>query len=251
MNTFYWPRFQRILTNDLLIQGRKTLMATLALMAVGLLVYLIAVDNLPPAETPRRLYQILFLAALLGGGFIFTSLIFSDMHHPLERFHYLTLPCSNFERLLSRYLISGPLFYLYTLAAYTLFEVIARVLSLAVLGRAGQFFDPTNPLVMLSVKFFFAVHPLVFLGAIYFQDRNLAKTVLSLAAIGLAGFAVYFISVHIFYWEYFSSFFTLQADGNLDISINFRPLGNPTWWQVLIYLWVLFLSYTRLRDHEV
>ena len=62
---------------------------------------------------------------LIVGGLICTSTIFADLHHPLQRFHYLTLPCSNLERFLSRYLLSAPLYYLYVLVAYAILDWVA------------------------------------------------------------------------------------------------------------------------------
>src|SRR5688572_7721339 len=118
MSSFSWPRFQRVFANDLLQQWRKIWIGTLALAGSGLVAYLTNVD--PQAAVRPTLYEALFPTALLGGGLIFASTIFADLHHPLRRFHYLTLPCSNLERFLSRYLLTGPIFYLYVLAAYAI-----------------------------------------------------------------------------------------------------------------------------------
>ena len=94
--------------------------ATLALAGLGLIAYLTNLE--PQAAAKPALYAVLFPIVLIGGGLVFTSTIFADLHHPLQRFHFLTLPCSNLERFISRYLLSAPLYYLYVLVLYAVFD---------------------------------------------------------------------------------------------------------------------------------
>src|SRR5688572_1015915 len=124
MNTFLWSRFKRLLINDLQIHGTKILMGSAAALLVGLLIYLTIASSLD-ADVSVSIYRELFSIGLMAGGLAVTSRIFNDMHHPLQQYLYLMPPVSNFERLFSRYLISGPLFYLYFVGFYWLFDSIS------------------------------------------------------------------------------------------------------------------------------
>ncbi|MES2625020.1 MAG: hypothetical protein V4628_07070 [Pseudomonadota bacterium] len=250
MNLFSLPRFQRLFLNDLQTQGRKILMASAGATIFGLLTYLMFMTGVS-GDAPR-LYQWLFSLGLLIGGFVTTSMIFSDMHHPVERFFYLTQPVSNFERLLSRYLISGPLFYVYFVAIYFLFEVIAKYLSLFITDQAAHFFEFNDPIVQGVSHAYLASHVVVLLGAIYFRSYCLIKTSVALAGFCVACIAVFWVSMRIIFWDYFPSLFAIAPVDEPPTSFN--PAAWPgyihTMIQLALYLWVLFIAYTSLQDHE-
>src|SRR5688572_27476939 len=48
-----------------------------------------------------------YAASLLIGGFIMTSLAFTDLSSPLKRSNYLALPASTFEKFLSMWLLTS------------------------------------------------------------------------------------------------------------------------------------------------
>src|SRR5690606_22277905 len=127
MNAFAPMRFRRLLLNEIDTQVRRVVPATLAAMAIGLIAY--ATNLQGQGGATNYFYRILFLLLLLGGGALFTSTIFSDMHDPLQRYHYLTLPGSTLERFLAKFLVSGPLYFVFALTVYVLFELIAAALS--------------------------------------------------------------------------------------------------------------------------
>jgi hypothetical protein len=256
MNIFLWPRFLRLFTNDLQIQGKKVLMASAGASVIGLLIYLtvnlLLMSSADMRDAPLYLYGPFFIIGLVFGGLVFTSMIFSDMHHPLEQYLYLTLPVSNFERLLSRYLISGPLFYLYFVAFYYVFELIARYVSLGFIGRASQFFDIGDPGIRVFTRIYFAAHVLMLFAAIYFRSYVLVKAVLTLAAFGAACFVVFWLSMRIIFWDYFPSLGSFFPQSEPPTSFNPAAWHSYIHWaiSIAVYLWVLFIAYTTLQDHE-
>jgi hypothetical protein len=256
MNFFSRSRFQRLFLNDLMIYGKKVLIVSAGGFVVGLLVYFLSVSGTSVSSTDDgvlALYRWLFPIGLLLGGFVLTSMIFNDMHHPVERYFYLMQPVSNFERLLSRYLISGPLFYLYFVVAYFLFEVLARALSLYFMEKSAQFFEFNDLVVKLASHIFFAGHVVVLLGAIYFRSYSLIKTKLALTALGLACMVVLWFSMRLIFWDYFPSLFSLvpREEGP---GTSFNPAAWPSYiyraTEVAVYVWVLFVAYAALKDHE-
>ncbi len=249
MNNLRWPRFQRLFLNDLQTQGRKILMGSAGALVVGVLLYLTVMSG-PNGDV--LLYRAFFIIAMYAGGLTLTSMIFSDMHHPDERYFYLMQPVSNFERILSRYLISGPLFHVYFVALYYVFEMVARVLSNLFFGQAAQFFDYRDSVIQGASRLYLVAHAVVLLGAIYFRSYALAKTILSLAGLVLACITVLWFSMRLVFWDYFPSLFAF-APAN-EPATSFHPANWPTYihWfiAVALYLWVLFIAYTTLQDHE-
>ncbi|MEY4641310.1 MAG: hypothetical protein RLZZ227_1304 [Pseudomonadota bacterium] len=257
MNYFQLSRFLRVLANDLLLlDSRRVLFASLGLVAIGTLIYVASVAPSAGAALPQ-LANLMFLVLLIGGGSIFTSMIFNDMHHPLERFHYLTLPCSNLERFLSRYLITAPLFVAYTVVLYRIFEMFANFLcALFWDGETVPLLEPGSDMVSNGIQEYFLLHVFVFAGAIWFRSYALIKTWFAafvfFAALGI----VCFVAMRIVYWDSFVSLFTPNPAGPY---INFEALAfgedGLAWYQKLLglgfLLWVLFLAYLGLREHEV
>ena len=248
MNLLQWPRFLHVLRNDLLLHWKKIWIATLALAGAGLVAYLTNVD--PGAAARPALYLGFFSFVLIGGGLIFTSTMFADMHHPLQRFHYLTLPCSNLERFLSRYLLSAPLYYLYVLIAYALFDWVAAVIAHALMGTRAAAFAPFEPQMLQVALQYFCLHALMFAGAIYFRSHTVIKTLLSFVLIGFGLVVLLLVTVRIVYWDYFETLF-MPVQSVIPPPILDVP---PYAWTVaglVLSLWVLFIAYQCLREHEV
>jgi hypothetical protein len=247
MSDFDWRRFKRLLCNDLLQQWRKIWIATLALAGAGLIAYLTNVD--PQASAKPALHLYLFSAVLIGGGVIFTSAIFADLHHPLQRYHYLTLPCSNLERFLSRYLLSAPLYYLYVLIAYAIFDWVAGWISNALMGTSAVPFAPFERRMQELTLEYFGLHALMFGGAIYFRSHALIKTMLFTAVIAFGLIVVQLAAVRIFFWSYFTALLPVAASA--EIRLISLPLSVQAAAWILLWLWVLFVAYRCLGEHEV
>jgi hypothetical protein len=260
-NIFNWHRFLRVLTNDLmLLQARRIGFASLGFAAIGLVVYLSNITEVPEAN--QGLAIALFAALLIGGGHIFTSMIFNDMHHPLERFHYLMLPCSNLERFVSRYLITAPLFIVYAIVLYKVFETIANFLIVILFDDAS-----TIPLLDFSlaqtqnlIVAYFALHVFSYTGAIWFRSYAFIKTQVAGMVFWMACGAVMFLAVRIIYWDSFISLFELNPEGpfpNIVFGSEsfFDDQDNPRPWAkvaaVAFLGWFLFLAYLGLKEHEV
>jgi hypothetical protein len=256
MDIFNWQRFLRVFFNDLLLlQARRIGVASLGLMGVGILVYVTNVTEIPDAN--QGVGIVTFLILLIGGGSIFTSMIFNDMHHPLERFHYLMLPCSNLERFVSRYLITAPLFLVYAVVLFKVFEVIANfICSLLWYGDTVPVVDFGNEEIRHGILGFFVGHVFVFTGAIWFRSYSLIKTMMASFVFWSALGAVFFIALRIFYWDSFISWFETNPEGPY---INGEALtfgeDGIFWYHKLLLaaflLWVLFLAYKGLEEHEV
>ena len=116
---FDMQRFSRLLVIELSNYWKKVGLASGLVFALMMFIYSDLSD-----EAKTFSVGIFFIYIVVGGA-IFTSVIFSDMHHPLERFQFLTLPCSQVERFASKYLVTGPLFLVYGLVLSWLFVLVA------------------------------------------------------------------------------------------------------------------------------
>ncbi len=257
---FDWRRFSRVFLNDLrLLLGRRIAFASLGLAGIGLIVYLSSVTEVPADNMSLSL--ILFGVLLSGGGQVFTSVIYSDMHHPLERFHYLMLPCSNLERFLSRYLITAPLYLVYAIVLFKVFEVAANFMIVTLFEA-----QPVPPLDLgsdaakLIVLGYFFSHVFVYCAAIWFRSYALIKLMATGFILWLACAILLFLAIRILYWDSFISFFEVNPEGPYP-NINLGPRtftddeGNLLWWAktaiAAVLAWVLFLAYLGLKEHEV
>jgi hypothetical protein len=247
MKPFNASRFLQLVSNDVLQQWRKIWISTLALAGTGLICYVLNVD--PHAATRPPIYEFLFTAALIGGGLALTSTIFGDMHHPLQSAQYLTLPCSNLERFFSRYLITGPVYYLYALVGYALFDWVGALIAETILDARAAAFAPFSPRMLHMTLYYFGIHALTFAGAIYFRSYALIKTALSVVLIWLGLLLVYVVALRLIYWDYFTTLLPNESIARI------KFVAVPLWLQgagaCLLYLWVLYIAYQCLREHEV
>lgn len=250
MSQFSLPRFTRVIQNDALRVARPVLFGTLALLGFTVLIYLTNFKEGESTEAP--LSDILFTIYLLAGGLLFTSSSFQDMHHPLERYRYLMLPCSNLERFASRYLLTGPLFVLYAVLAFSAVDWVGNLLTSWWVGARQPPFSPFTSLSWLNMRVYLGVHVFMLIGAICFRSHALIRTALSLLAL-LLGFAVVcYVAVRIVYWDSFSwtSFEAVRP-----IRLFLMPLFAFSWVNTAIAvgfgLWILYVAYRCLRGHEV
>ena len=246
MSTFRWSRFRRVFLNDLQQQWRRVWIGSLAVAGIALVAYL---TNLAPRGGPPELYVVFYPVILWGGGLVFTSMIFADLHHPLQRFHYLTLPCSNLERFLSRYLLTGPLLVLYVLITYAAFDFIASIIASGLTVYSAAPFAPLDPRVVEISCQYLQVHSLMFLGAIFFRSYALAKSLIAGFIIGFGLAAVQLVTVRLVFWEYFTSIIPYESAKAVRLLVLPRPLVEVL--LSLLCLWVLYLAYQCLREHEV
>lgn len=251
---FDFKRFVHVFVNDLkLLQARRVAFASLGLAGIGMLFYLLAALPEQSPEVALTLFSVL----LIGGGSIFTSMIYGDMHDPLGRFHYLMLPCSNLERFVSRYLITAPLFVLYAIALYSVFEVVANPLCAYLRdGRTVAPLDLGSEAFRAVVTAYFGLHVFIYAGAIWFRSYALMKTLFASfvlwASLGIVGF----LAIRLIYWDSFIGLFEFNPAGPY---FNFEYLHlndeNLQWFYKLLLwallLWTLFLAYLGLKEHEV
>lgn len=248
MNAVSLPRLAQLMRNDLLAAARPVLYATASLLGLTVMSYLFI--NIVGTPGPAA-DMVIFGLCLFGGGLGMTSICFQDMHHPLERNRYLMLPVSSLERLLSRYLLTGPLFVVCAVVAFVLFDHAGKQLVALWLDRSRPLFDPLAPPMKWLVFAYLIAHAVTLVGAICFRRHALLKTVLFLLLVILVQVVIENATGRIFFpgdytWTQFESIRTS--------SIELLPWFAAWWMNVIlvagIYAWLLHVAYQCLRDHE-
>jgi hypothetical protein len=251
MSMLSFSRFLLVLRNDLLAQGKRLLLGSGAALVAGILVYASNLtENEATSETP--LYLVSFMLVLLLGGGLFTSQLYADLHHPQERYFALTLPVSAAERFLSRWLLGAPLFWLLAVLFMHVLQFCATLIMEPLTGLRPQPFALTVPVMFASLAFFLG-QALMMLGALWFRSMQFAKTILAGLLLWLAYTVLAVLVTKLVFFDHFESIWSLES--TVRFSIHFPDLlTSETFTKAmafLLYLWLLFLSYSCLRDHEV
>jgi len=250
MSQFSLPRFQRVFLNDALRFVKPVGYATLALLGLTALIYL---NSFEPGQLTRPpLRDALFGVYLIGQGLLFTSVSFQDMHHPLERYQYLMLPCSNLERFVSRYLLTGPLFILYVILTFSVMDWVGNQVADAWAGAREPLFTPFTQDIWVVIRVYLAAQLVMLTGAICFRSYALIKTALSMVLLLAGVVAVGYVSMRIFYWNYFD---WNKWEPNDGLMLLLEPLFAASWMNVAagvgFAFWIAYVAYRCLQTHEV
>lgn len=127
-----------------------------------------------------------FPMVLMIGGIIVTSLAFIDLHLPEKSQAYLMLPVSAADRVIERVLTTNLFFVLAVSLAYGLFSLVAAGLGELLIGRSFGLYLPVSGEGLEAIKGYALLHAIFLFGAVYFRRKNLLKTLLSLAVLGMA-----------------------------------------------------------------
>lgn len=253
MNQLHPARLSWLLRNELLIAWSRLLRYTIGGIVIGLLIYSAGrVTAMTSGNAGQyALSPGSFSSVLMIGGVFFTASIFSNLHRPLENIEYLMTPVSSLERFLTKYLVSGPLFVVYLLLAWLLFEVLAQMLSRLMFGTVGAFPNTALSHIASPIIGYLKIHVLVFAGAIFFRRYTLLKTVVTCAMLLGTGA---FLTVHTLRLR-FSGLFEngqLVAPENINRVMNlpFQVWHFDILW-LFVSLWILYLAYLWLVDYEV
>jgi hypothetical protein len=248
MSQISLPRFGRLMLNDMLRVARPLLYTTVTLLAVTVLLYLIS-SSARPSQSFTTLG--IFGCCLFSAGMYLTSVAFKDMHHPLERYQYLMLPVSNLERLLSRYLLTGPLLVLCAIPIFMVFDYVANILTSMWIDKRQPLFYPFTAATKWMLVSYLLAHAVTLTGAICFRSYAFLKSVLFLVLVIVMLVLVENAAGRIFFpanysWSQFESVRPAQ--------IELLPWFAASWMNVIlvsgIYMWILYIAYLCLRDHE-
>ena len=248
--SFQLPRLKRAMLNDLLPVVKPASWVLLIQLLVTVLLYLAYDRDGGGEEIP--ISQTIFASCLMIVGMVVTSMSFRDMHHPLERYRYLMLPISNFERYLGRYLLTGPLFALFMLVAFTIMDGAGNLATHLLRDLTEPRFEQFSPITGFILCGYLGFHALMFTGAIAFRSYALIKTVLTVLGVQFSTMAAGYLAARIFYYDAFS---WTRFGAVKDMKVMLTPQFDARWMNISVGVlfagWILYVAYRCLKAHEV
>ena len=247
---FSTQRLQRALLNDVLPLVKLAAWVSVIQLVITALIYLGYDHERGGEDIP--LSQTMFAVYLLVVGLGLTSQVFNDMHHPLERYRYLLLPISNFERYLSRYLLTGPIFVVCMLVTFTIMDWSGNLVTQWIRDTSEPPFDQFSKFTGRAICLYLGLHAIMFTGAICFRSYAQVKTVLATMLVCAGVPASVYLAMRIFY---FGSFSWNKLKATSDLQVLLEPAFASRWINeavvVLFVTWILYIAYRCLKEHEV
>lgn len=227
-------RVALLIRNDIVANWVMIRVAVAAIVAILILYNLVFTQDYYHAH-PQGYFLILFL-----GGLWITSLAFTEIHNEQKSGTYLTLPCSQLEKVLSRLLLTSILYIIVTLALYTLFYWIVDSIVRIRTGLDLPLFNPFQPIIFHWIADYLILQSVLFLGAIYFKSHVIVKTI---ATVGIFGLVLMFY-ILLLGFIYPSGLYAMYVQ-----IPGIQQVLQIVMWPILpIYCWVL--SYIRFTDTE-
>ncbi|MCF7940660.1 MAG: hypothetical protein K9M84_03545 [Spirochaetia bacterium] len=214
-------------------------------------------NNLPNTLSDTA-YAEDFGSFLLLGGFIITSLLFSEnMHSKVKQHSWLMLPVHTHEKLISPIIWSGILYPIALMLYFSIVTFIIEGLSVLLFGRSAQMFNMFDLANWEMVLNYFILQSVFLLGAAYFKSAHFIKTVLALIVGTIILSLISLLVFRIVYAPYFHEmmrgpgYFTGQY---LTINTLQSPLFTAVevgakilyWFVLAPFCWVV--TYFRIRE---
>jgi len=247
-NILNFNRLILVLKRQLFINMKTWLIGLSAGAGLILLVALLNLISGPEFYTNNAIESFGFTVFFIGG-LIITSTIFNELHYPDKSLHYLTLPASALEKLISALVISILAYVVVGVFALLLVNVIVWILSLIIFGVGITVFNPFSSEIINYVIFYYIfMHSFFFLGAVYFRKNNFIKTALALFLIIItlviftSIFSYFIIGVGSYTTDNRMFFIKIEDSGFIRFYEVFRVVLIP-------FLWIV--AYFRLKEREV
>lgn len=244
-NNFSINRLHHFVLRQLTLNTYPALIAYGAVFGLLLIISLLtAYFNAGHIDNLKGLYLTVFMA----GGFIFTSMIFSEMHTPQKSYAYLTLPVSASEKLIGSWLLSSPVF----IVVFSVSIFIIGLISGAVANRPQFSMELFDHDYFIVVAVYLVTQTIFFLGAVYFRKNNFLKTLLALFALA----AVLSAYSGLIFWILFGN----NMEG-MNENVSFGTFKGtieflaeqviPFIFWYLLGPFMLVVSYFRLKERQV
>ncbi len=256
-NYFNLKRFLYLVKNDLINNYRSYFVGLGAI--TGVIVALDIIMGLAGADfgIPVALFYFTYFLS----GFIISSIAFNDMHHPQKGISFFTLPCSIFERLLSKFIITTVIYTIVILLYFIILNFALGIMNNILFSAGIDFqsdislfglFSDTDTFIFI-VKLYFIVQSVFLFASTYFNKNAFLKLIFAMFVLQL-GFSIYTALVG---KMIFVGFETLHFK-SMDVSFNemksflmfLKDFGFFILnWVIAPYFWIL--TFLRLKEKEV
>lgn len=231
LSTLSFKRLFHLLKNDLRLQKKP-----IGIVAAILILFSIMM--------PIGIYQDFsdYFMMLYLGGFIITSFAFSDLHNYPKAHLFLTLPCSNLERFLNKWILTSIGYALTLLGFYCFLSFLSSIANLFIHQQTIRIIDLSQPDLWIGIYKYIILQSVVFLGAITFKRYVLIKTALTIGLLFLA-FSIFLLAINaIMLFPYYNQ---------IELLLNTtHTLAHFIFW-FLLAPFCLIITYFRLTEYEL
>jgi hypothetical protein len=178
---------------------------------------------------------------LITGGFILSSLGFTDLSNPLRRYNYLTLPASTLEKFTSMWFLTCVCWIIIFTLAFIIYTLSANAIGHLFFSNKTYFaFNPFGKIPISAIKYYIVLQGIFLIGAVHFK---------ALLLFGMVCGIIFYLSMSdLFHYngEYISDYSSLKETMLYQVWLVIQWM----FWRVLAPLcWVI--TYIGLKEQEV
>ncbi len=241
-------RLIRLMKRDAIVYRKPIVLGIVAVFIV--LILLMVSYAYDGGFFPEFFLVTRFNFSLLVGGLLLTTIIFWEFKSAAGRVHFLGIPASTLEKLVTRWTYTFLLFPLLCLLVFLLVYLISS--SFILYKGNSEVFE----LLSDSLMAYWIVHPIVFMFGIWYNRYVAPKVVVSALLFAFGTVAVFFIMHRIFFNELYSGFalaegLTVDPDPTFQFKVEgmmeniARFLGF-----VFVPLFFTVVSYFKLKEKQ-
>ncbi len=254
--TFRLPIFKQLVFRDILINKQSTLIFFGVLTGVILLNgWLTHYDSQDPSQDilfHPRWYGILFMII----GLFQTASVYGEFKRSATLQEYLLLPASTFEKWISRWFRSLPLYIITFTVAYWIASLVLNIVLYATTKAMLPFFNPFQAPIFELWKWYVLMHSVFLVGAVHFNKNAIFKTLfvlfLLMVIYSIVGGGLQFLLLNPFEDEVYihnNSFGWLGEFINQNSELVITLIKGFVWFLLVPFFWVV--SYLKLSEKEV
>lgn len=240
-------RIALLMRLDLRTNYRIIAAFTTSLFSILFLYCLAVPSNTGDAPFVANFHPQLYKALLYIGGFYVSSLAFKELHDDTRNYILLTLPCSTFEKFVTKLLISSIGYVAALTTAYFILSGIIATFDWLLFNTRESLFNPLHPSTLPAIVSYLIFQSIFLLGSAYFRKYVMGKIVLTLCVLGIALFAFTsctmqaLLDSHSLFYASYGRLFALLPLPHL-AKIAFYLILAPICWTI---------TYVRLTEVEV
>ena len=248
-NFFDFTRFWWLLKLELFRSRKGVLMTFLVIFGmlffVGMLLALATEPQLKSFEHSEG-----YAYSLILGGFILSSLAYSDLGSTLRRYTYLSLPVSTLERFVSMWILTSIVWIVAFTLTYTVYTWVANYLGQLIFSRVTFYaFDPLSAFAITAMKSYFVLQGIFLVGAAHFRGYVFPKTVSVLIVLAVVcGTLIYFMLREPFLSEHECSGMDCELVDVMGEQPAWQVVKWFFWWVLAPLSWVI--TYLGLKEQE-
>ena len=212
---FSLNRIKRLIKRDSVLHRKQIIIWSIALFIMcGFFMFLTG-DESRNGTVADDAGEIVYGAMLILGGLTFTLLVFSEYKQHASRIQYLSLPVSNMERFISKWMYSLPLYTLLTFVIFAIGYVFYDILLQAPLDARFIPLSSLNFERLLGITWaYFILHAGALFLASLFNRFVIPKAIVLSGVIWIIGTIVVFICYRIILSHQFVGLFNMAADAH-------------------------------------